>query len=276
MAAFGFTTQEPPEPEVEWICPMDSGVRHKQPGKCPRCGMDLVAGLPDFAEYPLFVHCSPRAWRAGQRVQLRFEVLDPKSGKRVTKFVLIHEKLFHLFIVSEDLEDFAHEHPEPQADGSFLFQTVLPKAGAYRFLADYFPAGGTPQLAVQTLLSADHGRMAAAPGLSARTSSARGANLNVRLRCEPEPPIAGFKTRLFFELDPADRLEMYLGAWGHLLAASADLIDLIHTHPFLGDGGPVLQFNVVFPRAGAYRLWPQFQRAGVVNTLRFDLTVRDL
>ena len=65
---------------------------------------------------------------------------------------------------------------------------------------------------------------------------------------------------MFFKVKPAEGLEKYLGAWGHMLAASDDLIDLIHTHPFLADGGPNMQFNVIFPRAATYRVWVQFQR----------------
>jgi len=33
---------------------------------------------------------------------------------------------------------------------------------------------------------------------------------------------------------------------------------------------------VVFPRAGAYRVWVQFQSAGVINTARFDVPVARL
>jgi hypothetical protein len=32
-------------------------------------------------------------------------------------------------------------------------------------------------------------------------------------------------------MTPGDGLEKYLGAWGHMLAASDDLIDMTHTHP---------------------------------------------
>jgi len=32
---------------IEFTCPMDRDVRSKTPGKCPRCGMTLVANLPD-------------------------------------------------------------------------------------------------------------------------------------------------------------------------------------------------------------------------------------
>ena len=55
--------------------------------------------------------------------------------------------------------------------------------------------------------------------------------MKVSLRLDPETPLVGKKTMLFFSLDPGDGLEQYLGAWGHLLAASSDLIDMIHTHP---------------------------------------------
>ena len=61
-----------------------------------------------------------------------------------------------------------------------------------------------------------------------------------------------------------------------MLAASEDLIDLIHTHPFIADGGPNMQFNLTFPRPGTYRVWVQFQRKGVVNTVRFDIPVQEL
>ena len=55
-----------------------------------------------------------------------------------------------------------------------------------------------------------------------------------------------------------------------------DLIDMIHTHPFLADGGSEIQFNVIFPRAHTYRVWVQFQRSGVVNTAYFDVPVKEL
>ncbi|MEJ7609534.1 MAG: hypothetical protein WKF37_25490 [Bryobacteraceae bacterium] len=40
----------------------------------------------------------------------------------MTRFERIHEKLFHLFLVNQDLVTFAHEHPELQADGSFRYR----------------------------------------------------------------------------------------------------------------------------------------------------------
>ncbi len=35
-------TQAKPEPGVKYVCPMCKGVESDKPGKCPKCGMDLV------------------------------------------------------------------------------------------------------------------------------------------------------------------------------------------------------------------------------------------
>src|SRR5438270_6146824 len=97
--------------------------------------------------------------------------------------------------------------------------------------------------------------------------------MEVELVTEPKEPIAGLKTMLFFRVKPGDGLEQYLGAWGHMLAASDDLIDMMHEHPSLADGSPEMQFSPIFPRPRMYRVWVQFQRDGVVNTAHFDVQV---
>jgi hypothetical protein len=37
-----------------------------------------------------------------------------------------------------------------------------------------------------------------------------------------------------------------------------------------------MQFNIFFPREAAYRVWIQFQRKGVVNTVVFTIPVTAL
>ena len=265
----------PPEAPIEFICPMHPDVRSGQPGRCPRCGMDLVANLPDRIEYPLGLKLTPPNLHPGKEVQMAFTVTDPKTGKQVTDFQVIHEKLFHLFIVSQDLQYFVHDHPEKGPDGVFRFNTVLPRAGMYRVLSDFFPQGGTPQLIVKTIVVPG---AAITPGVELRPemSPKNSGNMQVSMIAKPEQPIAGMKALLFFHLAPADGLEPYLGAWAHMLACSDDLIDITHDHPFIADRGPVMQFNMIFPRPQVYRLWVQLQRQGVVNTPVFDIPVSEL
>jgi hypothetical protein len=263
-----------PPPPLDYVCPMDPDVRSAGSGKCSRCGMSLVLGIPDPVEYPLDLTLNPRTPRPRERVELLFRIKDPKTGALVNRFEVVHEKLFHMFIVSQDLDFFLHDHPVMSEDGTFRYQGSLPKAGMYRLLADCYPTRGTPQLTAKTIF-VPGGELQPAhpePDLAAKHTE----NMQVELTSEPRVPLAGFKTMLFFHLKPAEGLEQYLGAWAHMLAASDDLIDLIHTHPFLADGGPQVQFNVIFPRARTYRMWVQFERKGVVNTAVFTIPVSAL
>ena len=264
--------------DPEFVCPMDRDVRSPRPGYCPRCGMKLVAGLPTPVEYPMEFRATPANIPAGTDVTLEFRILHPDTGRPITRFEVIHEKLFHLFLVSQDLEYFAHVHPEQARAGWFRLRTRLPKAGTYRLLADFDPSGGTPQLAARTfstsgyVASLESGIAHPAPDLAPK----QGENLKVELTIDPAEPVAGKKTMLFFRVSPAEGLEPYLGAWAHMLAVSDDLIDTIHTHPFLADGGPSLQFNIFFPRPAMYRVWIQLQRNRVVNTVSFTIPVKAL
>jgi hypothetical protein len=254
---------------------MHPDVRSPQPGFCPRCGMKLVANLPERVEYIVELALHPRTPRPGQELQLAFTVLDPRTDTQVTDFQVMHERLYHLFIVSQDLKYFVHDHPVQGSDGVFRYKARLPEAGMYRVLSDFYPTGGTPQLIVKSIVLP--GR-AITPGtiLAPDLAPKDRANLRVSLTMQPAQPMAGVKTLMFFHLEPSDGLEPYLGAWSHMLAASDDLIDMIHDHPVIADGGPEMQFNVIFPRARIYKLWVQFQRKGVVNTAEFNVPVVEL
>ncbi|MDE3196190.1 MAG: hypothetical protein KGN84_07595 [Acidobacteriota bacterium] len=257
---------------------MDPDVRSSKPGKCPRCGMTLEAGIQEPLKYRLNLTVTPRQVPAGKPVELRFELIDPRTDIRAAKFQIVHEKLFHLFLVSSDLGYFVHDHPVAQPDGSFLYRTTLPKPGIYRLLADAYPAGGTPQLLPVFLTTAGYDKSIAqsTAQLEPDLSTKQAANMKVSLRTDPPVPIPGKKTMLFFHVDPGDGLEPYIGAWGHLLAVSNDLVDTIHEHPIYANGGPDIQFNLFFPRAANYKVWVQFQRKGVVNTASFVVPVKEL
>lgn len=258
-----------------YVCPMDPEVRSNTPGVCPRCGMKLASGLPDQVEYHLDMDVTPRPIKPGASTRLSFFVHDPWKDRAVTNFQLVHEKLFHMFIVSQDLQVFVHDHPIFQPDGSFTYDYVFQKPGMYRILGDFYPDGATPQLITKTVFVSGGGHEAP-PVLPRDYSPKDTENLNVSFRTDPPQAIAGFKTQIYFDLKPAEGFEKYLGAWGHMLAASDDLVDMIHTHPFIADGGPQVEFNVTFPRAKTYRVWVQFQRKGVVNTAHFDVPVEEL
>jgi hypothetical protein len=260
--------------DVVYQCPMDPDIRSNKEGNCSRCGMKLRAGIPEPIEFPVDLRLAPRVPHAGVRQQLEFTVRDPQNDRQIEHFEIVHEKLFHMFVISRDLKFFVHDHPVFGEDAKFRFDLTFPRSGMYRVLADFYPEGATPQLIAKTVIVP--GEPQPAPVLSRDYNTKETENLHVSLTTDPPQPIAGQKTMMFFHLEPGDGIEKYIGAWGHMLAASDDLIDMIHTHPFIADGGPNMQFNVYFPRERVYRIWVQFQRNGVVNTAQFDVPVQEL
>lgn len=260
MAAIGQVAPPPPQAPLDYVCPMDPDVRSATPGICPRCGMRLRLEIPEPVEYPMELTLTPPVPRAGSPLELLFRVTDPKSGDQVSKFEIVHEKLFHMFVVSQDLNYFIHDHPVFQPDGTFKYEAKLPQPGLYRILGDFYPSNATPQLIAKTIIVPGGGLLQTAK-LSPDLAVKHTANMDVDLVMDPPQPIAGMKTLLFFHIKPGDGIEKYIGAWGHMLAASDDLIDLMHTHPFIADGGPQIQFNLIFPRARTYRVWVEFWNA---------------
>ena len=121
-------------------------------------------------------------------------------------------------------------------------------------------------------------------------------------------PRAGETLELAFEVQEPDgrssagiqpRLQPYMGMAGHAMIVARDFSVFAHVHPtgsvpmaamalIEGAGvvdhahhlgmtfAPRVQFPVVFPRAGDYRLFVQIKRNGTVQTAAFDLTVSEL
>jgi len=276
LAATAPPTAAPLDPSKDpvYVCPMDPDVRSHNPGTCRRCGMNLVAGIPDPVEFHLDLGVVPQPPQPAQPAALQFFIHDPWKDRPVVSYNVVHEKLFHAFVVSEDLQFFRHAHPTFVADGVFQLPITFPTGGMFRVLGDFYPAGATPQLATQTIIVP--GTAPAPVQLTRDYSSKPSENMRVSMVTIPEQAVAGMRTQLRFTLDPVDGLEKYLGAWAHMLAASNDLIDMIHQHPYRVDEHQMVEFELVFPRPQVYRVWVQFQRKGVVNTAHFDIPVADL
>jgi hypothetical protein len=266
-------------PDTHW-CPMHPGVRRPGPGTCPRCGMALVPiPAPRLGEYRLDVTPVPR--RGGGVSGFRFVVRDPQSSERVSAFTDIHERKFHLFVVSRDLEAFAHVHPDVKADGTVELRHDLP-AGQYMLIADFLPAAGTPQLVQRVVVTPGYKGPLFGEPASLTPGSLEQVVAGLRVRLHPQSAAPRRPSSLRFELadaatnKPVTDLQPYLGAAGHLLVVNQELTTAVHGHP---DGaatsGPVVTFDPIFPAAGIYKMWAQFQRQGRVFTVPFVIAVTE-
>lgn len=281
-------------PMYDYTCLMHPDIHQAQEGVCPRCGMPLVSLKPAvLGTYRLTLAAMPRSPQVGAKVRLRFVIADPQTGARVRRFVVNHEKLFHLFLVSQDLTDYQHIHPRLEPDGSFTVETALRRAGLYKVHSDFFPVSGTPQVIHRELVTAGHGRAQSTPPQltpdATLTKTFDGLTVSLVLGDGSEPLAGNFVLLKYHLTDaqtgaPVRDLEPYLGAWGHTLILNADQSEYLHSHPteMLPDGGerenmrggPDVEFGAMFPAAGEYRIWTQFQRGGKIITASFTIRVR--
>ncbi|GEM_PF-1264849 len=268
-------------------CPMDPQVRSSKPGKCPKCGMQLVPLDPgEYVQYPVTLKTVPSPVAAGRPAKLTFAIHNPHTDAVVKNFELVHTKIFHLFVISHDFTFFEHIHPTEQKDGSFVIETTVPKPGPYQTFSDFFPSGGSPQVVQKTFVTAGYtgSLLAARAHLTPDAQLEKTVN-GTRVRLDSSGYIAEFKQTLTFTItdeatgQPVKDMEQYLGAWAHLLMLSEDMGDYVHGHATMDsnhDGATQLNLDLIFPRATNYRLWIQFQRGGRVITVPFTVKTKRL
>ncbi len=228
--------------------------------------MDLVPiPPPRVGEYKLDVAVlRARTGASG----LKLTVRDPETHAVVNRFETVHEKTFHLFVVSRDLESFAHVHPTAQPDGSFVLKHPLP-SGEYMLFADFLPTGATPQMLQRAILVGVRSRFSKGPAIENRDLTPGETVVDgMRVALKVEDFVAGKDACLTFTLadaktgQPVTDLQPFLGAPAHMLMVRTDLTDAVHAHPEeLATGGPKVSFHPLVPAEGDYKLWIQFRRA---------------
>lgn len=277
-----------------YYCPMHPDVTATTAGTCSRCAMTLVAGDPfDLREYHLDVASAPAAPRVGESARLRFTVRHPSTDVVATDFALVHEKPYHLFVISQDMEFYDHIHPEQQPNGSYAIDVRLPRAGYYRLFSDFLPVGGAPQVISRVMATAGYsGGLASSqarlvPDVSWTKTV---GDLRVHLELPADGLVAGREETLRYQLTdartgtPVTDVVPYLGAFGHTLVMSGDTLHYVHAHPveLLPEtapgmppphGGPMLSFKAMLPTPGLYRAWTQVRRGERVSTVAFTFAV---
>lgn len=275
---------------VGYACPMHPEVRSDKPGKCHKCGMDLVAVDPAAVarKYDVVVTTTPPP-EAGKKTALSIEVIDD-SGARIKDFEVVHEKKLHLLLVSKDLSWFAHEHPELGADGTMKLDFTFPAGGPHTLYADFRPAGASGQVIQKPIDVGGTPRETVALQQDDLTKAKSIAGHKVRMKASSLT--AGDSVKLDFFISkggkPVTNLTPYLGAQGHCVIISQDGSQFLHSHPDDGGGhdhapgskphvdAPTpdkVSFATQFPAAGLYKVWGQFVHDGEMIIAGFVVDV---
>jgi hypothetical protein len=249
---------------------------------------------------------SPAVVNAGRPATLIFQVKDAQ-GAPIRSLRIVHEKPMHLLIVSSDLAEFYHIHPELHADGSYRVTQTFPNGGAYKLFADFTPAGSSQIVERMELQVAGERRQAqpliAPPELVVSTGGVRVAMSTQEPLCAGEELTVGFKVTDDKTGAPVNDLQPYLGEFAHFVIISEDLKNFLHAHPFTSerpaDASPLGRHrrsmrafhehgkrttnakaspsevfaHTTFPKSGLFKIWAQFKRRGQIIISPFIVNV---
>jgi cytochrome c-type biogenesis protein len=224
--------------------------------------------------------------------------LHDKNGNPITDLQVSHEKILHVILVSEDLEEFMHVHPEDfegnvmTPKGEFLTPFIIEKAGRYRVLVDGSRKGIGEVSDLGWLHVGIEGRDSVGDPIVIRKDlrlNRMFEDYDVSFQLSPEnPPKSGEKAQLSYVIgdgktgNPIFDLEQYLGADMHLAIMPIDLSTILHTHgvklkqednPNAGIALPEIRADYVFPYPGLWKIYGQFKHLGKVVTTEFMVDV---
>ncbi|MDX6375707.1 MAG: hypothetical protein QOE98_10 [Gaiellaceae bacterium] len=229
--------------------------------------MGVVVNDGSYAITPATFQVTP-----GRPATLSFTIVDQKGRVVRDGFEIEAERRLHLIVARRDLTGYQHLHPTQAGDGTWSTPLTVTQAGAYRVFADFQRDG------VKHVLAADltvPGTYVPEP-LPAPTAATATDGFEITL--EHQQLRAGQEGDLDFTVSrdgrPVEAIEPYLGARGHLVALREGDVAYLHVHPHDGhQQAGVVPFAADFVSAGNYRLFLQFQVAGVVHTAAFTVEV---
>lgn len=285
---------------AHYTCPMHPEVISETPGICPKCKMDLVlqgdahpAGLHDSSKFKMDFETLPANVNPGQPVVLKFMPKNAADNSMLKNLQIVHEMPMHLLMVSNDLSWFAHEHPEAKPDGSYELAYKFPRADHYLFYSDVTPQGASHNQVfklAKTVGSASESKPNLVPNANFKAEG-----YEYKLATAPASMVAGKSATVTVSVSkggkPVTNIENFLGALGHMVIISEDKEEFLHAHPEDGSHasgdksathkavtapmakGPDVSFMTLFPKAGKYKVWAQFNIDGKVRTAEFVVTV---
>lgn len=207
---------------------------------------------------------------AGEPIHYTFTIEGPDGP--VVAFDEAHERRLHLIVVSDDLVDFWHLHPEMTPDGTWHIELPALEARVYTIYADVVPTGGE-QVTLRSRLVVTAGSSPAASPRPLPDAVATDDVDGFEVHLSGTPAVGDATFRFDVRRDGASvTTEPYLGALGHLVAIRVSDQDYLHVHPLDG-GGPQVRFAAALPSAGTYRLFLDFSVDGVVRTASFTVEV---
>lgn len=265
--------------------------------------------LPDVREYRLLKSPGESqvefatdlgSLKAGVPTSIDFSIRD--RARKPAILSLYHERYAHVIVVSADMKEFFHLHPDdfgsatPQMvrDASFSVPFTFPTAGDYIIAIDY--AHGLAPVSKHVWVSATGTPMQEEHSV---VYPERGTFDGYDVALDVGNAFAGEQATLTYHVSREGKeitdMHPYLAAAMHLAIVKNDLNEFVHTHGEVhppdsvapapssstvhqhtvppAKFGPIVEGHLVFPSAGIYTVFGQFAHEGKVVTSRFTVEV---
>jgi hypothetical protein len=177
---------------------------------------------------------------ADETVEFAFSIVG-EDGAPVTSFEEHHEKLLHLVLVSHDLEQYQHLHPELDASGRWSVETSFPQEGFWHLVADFVSDGKAAVLGTDFRVGTGAMRMAEfTEDVRTSVNGPYTATLIGDTAHEASRPLKVEFTR---DGEPVTSVNPYLGANAHMVAFAQSDLGYTHMHPNDGFVDGVMTFT---------------------------------
>ncbi|WHZ00032.1 hypothetical protein [Peribacillus simplex] len=196
-------------------------------------------------------------------------IIDAKDkDQNPPNLQISHEKIMHLIIVSADLEDYYHLHPEEKGNGVYTLKFDLPE-NSYKAYVDIKPKNLAYQVSpIELHVGKGHGEHEGNPlkvdkNLT-KTINKKTVELNTTKLGINKDVTLSFDTKGITP-DP------YLGALGHVVILDDKGEKFVHVHPTSEEK---TLFETKFDKPGIYKVWGEFKFDGKVNSYPFVIEVK--
>lgn len=213
---------------------------------------------------------------------IQFSIQD-QNNTVVRNFEPVHEKLMHVIVVSEDLQDFQHVHPAfDTATGIFRADITFAKNGKYFMYADFKPASfeETDEHSQQEVVAAElqvGGKQTQKLSkiLTDQSKIHQTGEYTVEYNMKNEAKLR-IETFVRKNGNEVTDLEPYLGAFGHCVLINAQTHEYLHVHSVEegNKAGPKVTFESNKLSKGIYKAFFQFQHTGAVKTSEYTFEVK--
>ena len=190
-------------------------------GGCQQAHETVLVGRPE-GPYRLELAVSPPQPQAGQETALTYRLTDTKTREAVSDLQILHERIIHTFIVSQDFQTFAHTHhedffpltPQDIAAAQFHFPYTFPQAGTYLIAGEFThkDRSWVKQFTVN-VVGSNEGQPGEVIADLVRTKTF--GQYQVSLATSPDPPVVGHDAELVLHLTregtPVSDLGLHLG-----------------------------------------------------------------